>query len=37
MVCLNTKNLNADELVKLDKEHFWHHLTQHKVFETRTL
>jgi taurine-pyruvate aminotransferase len=35
MVCLNTKNLNADELVKLDKEHFWHHLTQHKVFETK--
>lgn len=24
----------ADELVKLDREHVWHHIMQHKVFES---
>ncbi|HIU17332.1 MAG TPA: aminotransferase class III-fold pyridoxal phosphate-dependent enzyme [Candidatus Avidesulfovibrio excrementigallinarum] len=25
---------NKDELIALDKKHVWHHLTQHKAFET---
>jgi taurine-pyruvate aminotransferase len=24
----------AQELTRQDKEHLWHHLTQHRVFET---
>lgn len=27
-------NMNADQLVKLDRECMWHHITQHKVFDT---
>ena len=27
--------VNADELVQQDREHLWHHLMQHKIFETK--
>jgi len=27
--------VNADEIVKMDKDYLWHHLMQHKVFETK--
>lgn len=27
--------LNADELIQKDRQNVWHHLTQHKVFETQ--
>lgn len=26
---------NAEELIKLDKKYYWHHITQHQVFETQ--
>ncbi len=35
MVNLDPKNFNAEEMIKKDKDHFWHHLTQHKIFETK--
>ena len=28
-------NKTAEELVKLDREHVWHHIMQHKVFQTQ--
>ena len=28
-------NKTAEELVKLDREHIWHHIMQHKVFQTQ--
>ena len=28
-------NMNADDLIELDRAHIWHHLTPHKPFETK--
>jgi taurine-pyruvate aminotransferase len=27
--------IDVDQMVKLDREHLWHHIMQHKVFETQ--
>ncbi|WP_434510674.1 aminotransferase [Desulfitobacterium sp. AusDCA] len=27
--------INAGKLIELDKKYYWHHITQHKVFETQ--
>lgn len=35
MIDLDPKKFSADELIKKDKNHLWHHLTQHKVFENK--
>ena len=32
---MDREALNADNLVELDRKYYWHHLTQHKVFETQ--
>ncbi|MDQ7095259.1 aminotransferase [Desulfosporosinus sp. PR] len=32
---MKCEEFNADKLVELDKKYYWHHLTQHKVFETQ--
>lgn len=35
MVDLDPKKFNSEQLIQLDKSHLWHHLTQHKIFETK--
>jgi taurine-pyruvate aminotransferase len=29
------KNFKADEIIKMDKENLWHHMTQHKTYEKK--
>lgn len=33
-MAVELKNYNVDEIIRQDKEHLWHHLMQHKVFES---
>jgi taurine-pyruvate aminotransferase len=30
----DTMDMETEDLIRLDKEHMWHHITQHKLFET---